>query len=222
MMLLKKGYYVIVTYAHDKESAEAFANEATNVSKSFDVCKIDQTDRLQTYAIINSIKASGLKLDCLICNAGITRRSSFTSTLDSDWDDMMEVAVNSHYIIIRELFHQINQNSRIVFTASTLALYPHATVLGYGVSKSGVVALTKGLMKGFDGTGTTINAVAPGFVDTEWQKKKTQERRNNICKKTALHKFASVDDVVDAYRFCIDNDYINGSIIEINGGYCYK
>ena len=62
MMLLKKGYYVIVTYAHDKESAEAFANEATNVSKSFDVCKIDQTDRLQTYAIINSIKASGLKL----------------------------------------------------------------------------------------------------------------------------------------------------------------
>ena len=90
---------------------------------------------------------------------------------------MMEVAVNSHYIIIRELFHQINSNSRIVFTASTLALYTHASVLGYGVSKSGVVALTKGLMKKFDGTGTTINAVAPGFVDTEWQKKKPQEIR---------------------------------------------
>lgn len=119
----------------------------------------------------------GLKLDCIICNAGITRRSSFTSTSNADWDDMMEVAVNSHYIIIRELFHQINSNSRIVFTASTLALYTHASVLGYGVSKSGVVALTKGLMKKFDGTGTTINAVAPGFVDTEWQKKKPQEIR---------------------------------------------
>jgi len=222
MMLLKKGYYVIVTYAHDKESAEAFANKASNVSKSFNVCKIDQTDRLQTYAFIDSLKESGLKLDCIICNAGITRRSSFTSTSNADWDDMMEVAVNSHYIIIRELFHQINPNSRIVFTASTLALYPHASVLGYGVSKSGVVALTKGLMKKFDGTGTTINAVAPGFVDTEWQKKKPQEIRNNICKKTDLHKFATVDEVVDGYRFCIDNGYVNGSVIEINGGYSYK
>jgi 3-oxoacyl-[acyl-carrier protein] reductase len=135
---------------------------------------------------------------------------------------MMEVAVNSHYIIIRELFHQNNPNSRIVFTASTLALYPHATVLGYGVSKSGVVALTKGLMKEFDGTGTTINAVALGIVDTEWQKKKPQEIRNNICKKTALHKFATVDEVVDAYRFCIDNGFVNGSVIEINGRYSYK
>lgn len=186
MMLLKKGYYVIVTYAHDKESAEAFANKASNVSKSFNVCKIDQTDRLQTYAFIDSLKESGLKLDCIICNAGITRRSSFTSTSNADWDDMMEVAVNSHYIIIRELFHQINPNSRIVFTASTLALYPHASVLGYGVSKSGVVALTKGLMKKFDGTGTTINAVAPGFVDTEWQKKKPQEIRNNVSTRGSL------------------------------------
>lgn len=115
MMLLKKGYYVIVTYAHDKESAEAFANKVSNVSKSFNVCKIDQTDRLQTYALIDSIKASGLKLDCIICNAGITRRSSFTSTPNANWDDMMEVAVNSHYIIIRELFHQINPNSSFFY-----------------------------------------------------------------------------------------------------------
>lgn len=107
-------------------------------------------------------------------------------------------------------------------SASTLALYPHAMVLGYGVSKSGVVGLTKGLVKEFDGTGTTINAVAPGFVDTEWQKNKPLEIRDNICKKAAIHRFASVDEVVDAYRFCIDNGYVNGSVIEVNGRYSYK
>lgn len=221
-MLLKKDYYVIVTYANDDNAANAFTKEAKAISSKFDVCQFDQSDRLQTYALIDSIKASGLRLDCIICNAGITRRASFRSTTDQDWDSMMEVAVNSHYLIIRELYGRINRNARIVFTASTLALYPHATVLGYGVSKSGVVGLTKGLVKEFDGTGTTINAVAPGFVDTEWQKSKPKEIRANICKKTALHKFATVEEVVDAYRFCIENGYVNGSVIEINGGYCYK
>lgn len=144
------------------------------------------------------------------------------ATTNQEWDDMMEVAVNSHYIIIRELYNYINRNARIVFTASTLALYPHATVLGYGVSKSVVVGLTKGLVKEFDGTGTTINAVAPGLVDTEWQKNNPQEIRDNICKKTAIHRFASVEEIVVAYRFCVDNCYVNGSVIEVSGGYCYK
>lgn len=222
MMLLQKGYYVVVTYANDDIAAQAFANEAKTISIAYDIYKVDQTDRLRTYDFIESIKTSNLKLDCIICNAGITRRASFTATSNEEWDDMMEVAVNSHYIIIRELYNLINHNARIIFTASTLALYPHASVLGYGVSKSGVVGLTKGLVKEFDGTGTTVNAVAPGFVDTEWQKNKPQEIRENICKKTAIHRFANVEEIVHAYEFLIDDPYINGAVIEINGGYCYR
>ena len=103
-----------------------------------------------------------------------------------------------------------------------MAVHPHATVLSYGVTKSAVCALAKNLVKEFEGTGTTVNAIIPGFVATPWQKEKPEEIKQNIYKKTAIHRFASVDEIVDAYRFCIDNPFVNGSLIEVNGGYCYK
>ena len=77
-------------------------------------------------------------------------------------------------------------------------------------------------MKEFEGTGTTVNAIAPGFVETEWQKNKSQEIRDNICRKTALNRFATVDEIVSAVIFCLDNSFVNGSVIEVNGGYCFK
>ena len=60
------------------------------------------------------------------------------------------------------------------------------------------------------------------FVASPWQKEKPEEIKQNIYKKTAIHRFATVDEIVDAYRFCIDNPFVNGSMIEVNGGYCYK
>ena len=71
-------------------------------------------------------------------------------------------------------------------------------------------------------TGTTVNAIAPGFVETEWQKDKPQEIRENIYKKTAIKRFASIDEIADAVRFCIRNSFVNGSVIEISGGYSFK
>ncbi|WP_443731785.1 SDR family oxidoreductase, partial [Segatella buccae] len=91
-----------------------------------------------------------------------------------------------------------------------------------GVTKSAVIALAKNLVKEFEGTDTTVNAIAPGFVDTEWQKNKPADIRENICRKTAIHRFASISEIVGAFEFCIDNAFINGSVLEISGGYCYK
>ena len=152
----------------------------------------------------------------------MTIRKSFTETTDADWDKMMEVSVNSHYILIRELYSLIPSNSRIIFTGSQMGIHPHATVLSYGVTKSAIHSLAKNLVKEFEGTGTTVNAIVPGFVATPWQKEKPEEIKQNIYKKTAIHRFASVDEIVKAYQFCIDNPFINGSLIEVNGGYCYK
>jgi 3-oxoacyl-[acyl-carrier protein] reductase len=103
-----------------------------------------------------------------------------------------------------------------------MGLMPHAMVLSYGVTKAAVHALAKNLVKEFEGTGTTVNAIVPGFVETPWQKEKPEEIKQNIYKKTAIHRFASVDEIVDAYRFCVDNPFVNGSLIEVNGGYSYK
>ena len=62
----------------------------------------------------------------------------------------------------------------------------------------------------------------PGFVETPWQKEKPEEIKQNIYNKTAIHRFASIEEIVAAYRFCIENPFVNGSLIEVNGGYSYK
>ena len=212
-MLRKKGYRVFATYV---------GPDFTDQADDFKAIKIDQTDRAELYRFIQYIKSECSHVDCIVCNAGMSIRKSFVEGTDSDWDKMMEVAVNSHYILIRELFPLIPEGSRIIFTGSQMGLNPHATVLAYGVTKAAVHALAKNLVKEFEGTGTTVNAIVPGFVETPWQKEKPEEIKQNIYKKTAIHRFASVDEIVDAYRFCIDNPFVNGSLIEVNGGYSYK
>ncbi len=212
-MLLSKGYNVYSTYV-----GSTFAGRIDN----FEAIKIDQASREEVYHFLEYIKEKCQTIDCIVCNAGVSIRKSFTETTDEDWDRQMEVAVNSHYIMIRELYSMIPNGSRIIFTGSQMAVHPHAMVLSYGVTKSAVCALAKNLVKEFEGTGTTINAIIPGFVATPWQKEKPEEIKQNIYKKTAIHRFASVEEIVDAYRFCIDNPFVNGSLIEVNGGYCYK
>ena len=212
-MLLTKGYKVYATYV-----GPDFEENIEN----FEPIKVDQSNREELYAFINRIKQECQSIDCIVCNAGLSIRKSFTETTDKDWDIMMEVAVNSHYILVRELYNLIPNGSRIIFTGSQMGLMPHAMVLSYGVTKAAVHALAKNLVKEFEGTGTTVNAIVPGFVETPWQKEKPEEIKQNIYRKTAIHRFATVDEVVDAYRFCIENSFVNGSLIEVNGGYSYK
>ena len=212
-MLVEKGYYVFSTYV---------GPDFDTPIENFEAHKVDQSKREEVYSFLDYVKSKTNHIDCIVCNAGVSIRKSFTETTDADWDIQMEVAVNSHYIIIRELFPLIPPGSRILFTGSQMGMNPHATVLAYGVTKSAVHALCKNLVKEFEGTGTTVNAVVPGFVDTPWQKAKPEEIKQNIYKKTAIHRFAIVDEIVDAFRFCIDNPFVNGSLIEVNGGYCYK
>ncbi len=212
-MLVSKGYYVFVTYV---------GPNFEDAIENFEALKVDQTKRNEVYKFIEHVKSKVDHLDCLVCNAGMSIRKSFTETTDTDWDKQMEVAVNSHYIMVREFFPIIPAGSRILFTGSQMAVHPHATVLSYGVTKSAVCALSKNLVKEFEGTGTTVNTIIPGFVATPWQNGKSEEIKQNIYSKTAIHRFATVDEIVDAFRFCIDNSFINGSLIEVNGGYCYK
>ena len=202
-MLLSKGYYVFATYV-----GPALSEKLEN----FEAIETDQSSRKEVYNFISYVKGKVNHIDCIVCNAGMTIRKSFTDTKDEDWDKMMEVAVNSHYIMVREFFPIIPEGSRILFTGSQMGLSPHATVLAYGVTKAAIHALTKNLVKEFEGTGT----------NTPWQKEKPEEIKQNIYRKTAIHRFAEIEEIVDAYRFCIDNPFVNGSLIEVNGGYSYK
>ena len=209
-MLIKKGYYVISTCVRNKDNIKI---------ENFEYFYCDQSKRDDVYKFTNYVKAKIPHLDCLICNAGVTIRKPFLEFSDKDWDTMMDVALTSHYIMVREFYSIIPPGSRIIFTGSQMGIEPHATIAAYGVAKSAVHALAKNLVKIFEGTNTTVNVIVPGFVDTPWQKEKPENIRKSICNKTAIHRFAFIEEIVQGYEFCIDNPFVNGSLIEINGGY---
>lgn len=173
-MLVEKGYYVFATYV-----GPDFEERIDN----YEAHKVDQSKRDEVYKFIEYVKSKTEQLDCLVCNAGVSIRRGFTEMKDNEWDIMMEVAVNSHYIMCREFYPIILNGSRILFTGSQMGLHPHAMVLAYGVTKSAVHALVKNLVKEFERTGTTVNAIVPGFVDTPWQTAKPEEIKQNIYKK---------------------------------------
>ncbi|MCM1108748.1 MAG: SDR family oxidoreductase [Clostridium sp.] len=223
-LLLQRGWHVIANYAHDEAAAREMRERQQTLwpESRLDVLQADQSRREGTYSLADYVRRHTTRVDCIVCNAGLTVRKPFEETADADWDAMMETAVNSHFILLRELFPLIPPGSRILFTGSLMALHPHATVLGYGVSKAAVHALALNLQKQFEGTGTTVNTIAPGFVETEWQKNKPEAIRQNIYAKTAIKRFATTEEVADAFRFCLDNDFVNGSVIEVSGGYSFK
>lgn len=220
-MLLTEGYFVTVTYGHDEKSASRFKETFGVETNQFELMKIDQSCKDDMRLLANHVKQQGA-LDCLVCNAGITLRKGITDFTDEEWEKVMQVNVNAPVCLVRDLYSNIALNARIIFIGSEMGIYPHSISLAYGVTKSAVHALARNLVKFFEGTGTTINVIAPGFVETEWQKNKPQEIKNNICKKTALGRFATVAEIVDAVKFVMNNPFVNGSIIEVNGGYDFK
>lgn len=220
-MLLSEGYHVVVTYAHDEASATKCREELSTLSQNFEIVKADQADKASMRAFAEEMLKKG-HIDCIVCNAGTTLRCSLTEITDEEWERTMQVNLNSSLYLIRDIYGVIPHNSRIIFIGSLMGVYPHGTSLAYGVSKSAVHALALNLVKCFEATGTTVNAIAPGFVETEWQATKPEHIRQNIYTKSAVKRFAEPSEVADAVRFCINNAFVNGSVIEVSGGYNFK
>ena len=215
-MLLSEGYAATVTYSQDEETAQRIRAELP-----IDVIRASQDNKAQMQALVTLLRSKG-SLDCLVLNAGTTERSGLKGTTDEAWERVMQVNVNSNMSLVRDLYDIIAPNARIVFIASMMGVLPHSVSLAYGVSKAAEIALAKNLVKEFAGTGTTVNVIAPGFVDTDWQKNKPLDIRQNICNKTALGRFAQPEEIAETIRFCVKNAFVNGSVIEIHGGYDYK
>lgn len=220
-MLLQEGYHVTVTYANDEDSVQPCKERLQAISNTFEILWVDQTSKKEMHDFAMQMREKG-HIDCIVCNAGMTLRKELQEIDDEGWERVMQMNVNSNVYLIRDLFDCIPHGSRIVFTGSLMGILPHSVSLSYGVTKAAVLALAKNLVKCFEDTDTTVNAIAPGFVETEWQKNKPQEIRNNIYNKTAIKRFADPKEIADAVRFCINNAFVNGSIIEVSGGYCFK
>lgn len=222
LTLLREGYFIWTNYAHDDFSAKTAEQDFHRISPNFQIIKANQSSRNDFKEFVSIIKQKCDKIHCIICNTGLTVRKNNFDITDEEWENIMFTSVHTHFYLVRDLHSKIAQDARIIFIGSMMGIHPHATSLPYGVSKAAIHALAMNLVKEFEGTATTVNVIAPGFVETDWQKNKPQEIRNNICEKTALKRFASPEEISHAVLFCIQNAFVNGSILEINGGYCFK
>lgn len=220
--LLRNGYFVFFNYGHDDSSAKELEQELKSISNNFKIIKNDFSTKENIEKFCLEIISSADEIDVLVLNAGATNRNNLDTITFEEWSSVMMTNLNAPFYIIKMLRNVIKYNGNIIFIGSVLGKYPHSMSIPYSVSKAGVHMLAKSLVKEFCEEKIRVNVVAPGFVDTPWQKNKPQDQRKRIEDKTALHRFAQVEEISNAVQFVINNNFINGAIVPIDGAYCYK
>ncbi|GHU50082.1 beta-ketoacyl-ACP reductase [Clostridia bacterium] len=162
------------------------------------------------------------KLDCLVLNAAATYRKPMSEMDYKHWQEIMDINVNMPFFLIQKLTEHISRGGSILFISAMLGTKPHATSIPYGVSKAAANMLAQSLVKEFAPRGVRVNAISPGFVDTESQNSKPEKLRAKIESKIALKRFATEREIADMCLSIINNTYINGAIVAIDGGYDMK
>ncbi len=223
LCLAKVGYDLILTYGSDEKTAKNTADELQkNNPVKVSVLQADITDKESIDKIEHHLEELDARLDAVVLNAGTTYRETFEKMNLAEWERQFFANVHFPVFLLQRILGRINPDAGVVFTGSLMAVQPHAMSLSYGMTKSAVHALTKNLVKFLSPYGIRVNAVAPGFVDTEWQKNKPAEIRRNIEGKIALGRFCKPEEVAGVYKMLIENSYMNGAVVVADGGYSYR
>lgn len=218
--LLKVGYYVFFNYANDDDEANALKLEIGEYKNMFSIIKANISKKDDVEKLCSIVLNNSTQLDCLIHNAGIMgSKKNFPDIPLEDWEISMNIHVNMPFFITQMLNNHIAYNGRIIFIGTILGLMPHAMSIAYSVSKAAEIMLAKSLVKIFKDRKITVNIIAPGFIDTPYQKSKDYEHRKRIENKIALGRFGYPEEVAAICMNIIDNQYINGAIVRIDGGY---
>ena len=219
--LLRDGYFLIMTYKSDEARAQILQSDLSRqYFEKFIILHQPLNTQQDVLNLYNQCKE--YKFDVLILNAGCTDRTRWSDLTWEQWTHVMNVNVNVPAEIIRKFDPLLQNNGNIIMISSDMSIYPHATSVPYTVSKAALNGLTLALVKEYCERNIRVNAILPGFVNTPWQKDKPEEQRQRICDKVALHRFAEPEEIADVVLSMMKASYINGALINVDGGYCYK
>src|SRR3989344_3054870 len=170
---------------------------------------------------LKKIKKQFGRIDVLINNAGIRQDSLIVNTAEKDWDNILNVNLKGTFLCLKEAAKlMLASGGRIVNIVSVVGTHGNAGQAAYSASKAGIIGLTKSAAKELGPVGITVNAIAPGLIDTDMVADLTTEQRAKLIKNTPLGRAGTPDEIASAVVFLASDaaSYINGQIIGIDGG----
>lgn len=216
------GANIVINYISSKEKAEKLVQEIKElggdcIAIQADVSNFDSSQNL----VEESIKHFG-KVDVLINNSGITKDNLMLRMTEDDFDRVIDVNLKGTWNMCKNMTRHFMKNraGSIINITSVVGLIGNPGQANYVASKAGVIGLTKSLAKEFGSRNITVNAIAPGFIETEMTDNLPEEVKEVYKKQIPLNRFGKTEDIANLCAFLASEEasYITGQIISVNGG----
>ena len=222
LALAENGMNIAVNYAGSAAAAE----ETAAACRAFGVQAITlQADVRSPEACQNLVEDTAAafgRIDVLVNNAGITADKLLMRMTESDFDNVLFTNLKGTFFCTKAASRLMMRQryGRIINISSVVGLHGNAGQANYAASKAGIIGLTKSTAKELAARGIRVNAIAPGFVETEMTKVLSEEARQAAMSMIAMKRFASTDDIADLAVFLASDksSYITGQVISVDGG----
>ncbi|WP_309918070.1 MULTISPECIES: SDR family oxidoreductase [unclassified Arcicella] len=225
LALAEAGADIIGVSASLELTDSQVEQEVKELGRKFYAYQCDFKDRSALYDFINKVKAEHSLVDILVNNAGNILRKPAAEHPDEYWDEIIEVNLNSQFILAREFGKEmvVRGNGKIIFTASLLTFQGGITVPGYAASKGAIGSLVKALANEWAGKGVNVNAIAPGYIATDNTEalRNDPDRSTSILSRIPAGRWGKPDDFKGITLFLASDaaSYVNGTIVTVDGGW---
>lgn len=216
--LAKAGFDVVINYAGNADAANATVNEIKALGVNAKAFQFDVSNKELVESSIAKIIEEFGRIDVLINNAGITRDGLFIRMNSEAWEAVINTNLNSAYYVTNPVSKlMIKQRSGCIINMSSIAgVYGNAGQANYAAAKAGMIGFTKALAKELAARGIRVNAIAPGFIQTDMTKDLNTEK---IVEAIPLKTLGTPEDIAKTAKFlAVDGSYITGQVIGVDGG----